>query len=87
MSDGTPSISSLEADIAANRERLARTVDELAQKATPQAILKRQIEDAKARCYAATHTTEGDLRVERIAALAAAGAVLIAIGVWRRSRS
>ena len=86
MSNATPSIPTLEAEIAANRERLARTVDELARKATPRAIMMRQVEDAKARFYSATHTPGGDLRVERVAAMAAAGVLVVTLVVWRRSR-
>jgi hypothetical protein len=35
----------------------------------------------------ATHTPDGQLRPERVAALAAVGAALIGLGVWRRQHS
>ena len=80
------SVASLEADIAARRARLAQTVDELARKAAPQAILKRQTDDVKARFAAATTTPEGDLRTERIAAVVLAGLALLSLVIIRRRR-
>ncbi len=81
MSDqDNSSISALEADIAARRERLARTVDELAGRVTPQALLRQQKDQARARFAAATTTPEGDLRTERIAAIVLAGVALV--GAW-----
>jgi hypothetical protein len=89
--DSTPtSISALEADLAARRDRLAHTVDELTRRATPKAILERQKDAAKARFIDATMTPEGDLRVERIAAavviLALVVGVRVALGRRRRRR-
>lgn len=89
MSNDTPvptSVAGLEADIAVRRARLAETVDELARKATPKAIVKRQAEDVKARFAAATTTPEGDLRTERIAAVVLAGLALLSLVLFRRSR-
>jgi len=79
-------ISALEADIAERRTRLARTLNELTAKATPSAIAKRQVEQAKARFADATTTPQGDLRVERVAAAVAVVAVIVAIKVLRRRR-
>lgn len=79
-------IAALEADIAARRTRLARTLNELTAKATPSAIAKRQVDQAKARFADATTTPEGDLRVERVAAAVAVVAVIVAIKVLRRRR-
>jgi len=79
----TPSQSAdaIEAGIATTREHLASTIDELAVRAQPKEIARRQTESAKANLVAATHTPEGDLRVERVAALAAAAAVLVGLVV------
>ncbi|CCH71886.1 DUF3618 domain-containing protein [Nostocoides australiense] len=85
MSD--PSVEKLRADIAASRERLAQTVDELTTKAAPKAIVQRQTESAKARFAAATTTPSGDLRTERIAAVAAALAVVLVVRCILRRRS
>ncbi|MFW5471015.1 DUF3618 domain-containing protein [Knoellia sp. CPCC 206435] len=79
-------IPALEADIAERRVRLARTLDELTAKATPSAIAKRQVQQAKARFADATTTPEGDLRVERVAAAVAVVAVIVALRVLRRRR-
>lgn len=78
--DKDPSISALEADISARRDRLAATIDELAGRVTPQALLQQQKDQARARFAAATTTPEGDLRTERIAAIVLAGVALI--GAW-----
>lgn len=87
MTEAQPtSIQALEADLAARRERLARTVDELASKASPQALVARQKAAAKQRLIAATRTPEGDLRVERIAAAVGVVAVFVSLRIWSARR-
>lgn len=88
MSDDTEtrSVEQIEADIAAARDRLAGTVDELHVRTAPKEIARRQAEAAKAKFTEATRTESGDLRTERIAALAAAAVALIGIGALRRRR-
>jgi hypothetical protein len=80
------SVDQIEADIAAARERLAGTVDELHTRTAPQEIARRQVASAKAKFTEATRTESGDLRTERVAALAAAAVALIGLGVIRRRR-
>jgi len=82
----TPSLSvdAIEAEIAVTRARLASTIDELAVRAQPKEIARRQAESAKLKFDQATHTPEGDLRVERIGAVAAVSAVLLALVVLHR---
>ena len=80
------SVDQIEADIAAARERLAGTVDELHTRTAPQEIARRQVESVKTRFTEATRTESGDLRTERIAALAAAAVALIGLGALRRRR-
>jgi MYXO-CTERM domain-containing protein len=80
------SVEEIEADIAAARERLAGTVDELHTRTAPHEIARRQVASAKAKFTEATHTESGDLRTERIAALAAAAVALIGLGAIRRRR-
>jgi hypothetical protein len=88
MSDATPSIAQLQAEIEAARGRLADTVDELAYRAQPQEIMRRQTESARASFVAATRDETGALRTERIAAvLGAVAVVLVAIGLLRRRNS
>ena len=82
----TKSVEQIEAEIAAARERLASTVDELHTRTAPKEIARRQVESLKARFDEATHTESGDLRTERVAGLAAAAVVLLGLGAWRRHR-
>ena len=88
MSEQTPpkSVDQIEAEIEAARQRLAGTVDELHARTAPKEIARRQVETAKVRFNDATHTPQGDLRTERVAALAAAAVALLGIGVVRRRR-
>ncbi len=82
------SIPALEAEISARRERLAKTIDELAYRVHPKTIINRQTEAAKARFADVATTPEGDLRVERIAAVVAVVAVVGGWLIYRRlSRS
>jgi hypothetical protein len=75
----------IEAEIAKTRDHLASTIDELAVRAQPREIARRQAESAKARIVDATHTPEGDLRVERVGAFAAAAAaVFVVLAVLHR---
>ena len=82
--DSGKSVDQIEADIAAARERLAGTVDELHTRTAPQEIARRQVESLRTRFTEATRTESGDLRTERIAALAAAAVALIGLGAARR---
>ena len=76
----------IEAEIVETRARLASTIDELAVRAQPKEIARRQAESAKAKLIEATHTPEGDLRVERVGAIAAGSAVLLGLAILRRHR-
>jgi hypothetical protein len=89
MSESTQSksVDQIEAEIVAARTRLANTVDELHDRTAPKEIARRQAEALKSRLMDATHTPDGRLRPERVAALAAVGAALIGLGVWRRQHS
>jgi hypothetical protein len=81
------SIPALEAEISARRERLAQTIDELTYRVHPKTIINRQTEAAKARFADVATTPEGDLRVERIAAVVAVVAVVGGWLLYRRLRS
>ena len=80
------SIPTLEAEIAARRERLATTIDELTQRVSPKNIIQRQTEAARARFADVATTPEGDLRVERLAVAVAVVAVVGGWLVYRRLR-
>ena len=82
----TLSIPALEAEIAARRDRLATTIDELTHRVSPKTILHRQTEAARARFADVATTPEGDLRVERVAAVVAVVAVVGGLLVYRRLR-
>jgi Protein of unknown function (DUF3618) len=77
----------IEADIEATRTRLAGTVDELATRVQPKEIARRSAEEAKAKLQAATHTEDGSLRTERVAAVGGAAALLVVLaGLRARAR-
>jgi len=77
----------IEQDIQAARTRLEGTVNELAYRSQPQVIAQRQVQGLKLRLAAATHTEDGELRIERIGAVvAAAVVVVVAVGLLRRRR-
>ncbi|MFL6101092.1 MAG: DUF3618 domain-containing protein [Actinomycetales bacterium] len=79
----------IEAEIEATRVRLAGTVDELTTRVQPKEIARRSAQDVKAKAYSATHTEDGKLRTERVAAVGAAAALLAALAglrVLRRRR-
>ena len=88
MSENTQSksVQEIEAEIVAARTRLADTVDELHTRTAPKEIARRQAESLKAKFVAATQTESGDLRTERVAALAAVAVALIGMGIARRRR-
>lgn len=81
-----PSIAALDAELTARRERLAATIDELVEKASPRNILQRQAEAAKARFADVATTPEGELRVERLAVVVAVVTVVGGLVVYRRLR-
>ncbi len=81
-----PSIPTLEAEISARRDRLAQTIDELTYRVHPKTIIHRQAEAAKARFADVATTPEGELRVERLAAVVAVVAVVGGWLVYRRLR-
>lgn len=82
---GNRSTAQIEAEIATTRERLARTIDELAFRAQPRNIVRREVGSAKAAFTRATHNEDGSLRTERITTvLGASAAVLLGIGLLRR---
>jgi hypothetical protein len=87
-SDGPASSdpAAIEAEIEATRARLAGTVDELSGRLQPKEIGRRSLAGAQTRVRAATTTPDGAPRVERLAAIGAALAVLVALMAWSRRR-
>jgi len=77
----------IEAEIALTRAHLASTIDELAVRAQPREILRRQTEAARAKVVSSTHTPQGDLRVERVGAIAAAASLVLIVLAFLHRRS
>jgi hypothetical protein len=74
----------LERLIGARRDRLAATVDELARRAHPRELARQGRQDAVSRFRSMAYTPAGRLRVERVGALVAAVAGVLALTVWKR---
>jgi hypothetical protein len=84
----TPEVSALEAELGQRRAHLSTTIDELVTRLSPKEIVRREVESVKIRVAEATHTPDGRIRTELVAAvLAAASAVLVGAGLLRRNRS
>jgi hypothetical protein len=77
----------IESEIQAARARLEGTVNELAYRAQPKVIAGRQAQSLKLKLDSATRTPSGDLRVERVATVAAAVVALLVVrSIVRRRR-
>jgi hypothetical protein len=72
----------IEADIEATRERLAGTVDAIAEKVSPKNVARRGAESAKLQVV----DDQGNPRAVRLAALAVGVAAVVGFLLWRRSR-
>jgi hypothetical protein len=79
----TRSPAQIEADIAEARERLAGTVDEIAERVKPANVAKKGKESAKAQVV---DPDTGALRMERVAVVGAVVAFYVALKVWRVRR-
>jgi hypothetical protein len=71
------SVAGLERSIAERRVHLAATIDELADRAAPKALVAKAKADVQARVRAAVYTPDGQLRAERLAAV---GGAVVALG-------
>jgi hypothetical protein len=76
----------IEALIAQRRADLASTIDELVVRAHPKEIARRSAADARTRLRAFATTDDGQLRTERLAAVAAAGTALLGLILLLRRR-
>ena len=83
----TPEVAALEAELNDRRAHLSTTIDELVTRLSPMEIVRREVESVRIRLAEATHTPDGQIRTELVAAvLAAASAVLVGAGLLRRNR-
>ena len=72
----------IEADIERTRERLAGTVDAIADRVKPANVARRGLDSAKAQVV----DERGELNVQRVAVLAAVVAAGVGLLFWRRGR-
>jgi Protein of unknown function (DUF3618) len=72
----------IEAEIERTRDRLAGTVDAIAERVKPANIARRCVDSAKRQVA----DDEGNLRVDRVAILTVAVAGTVGLVLWRRSR-
>lgn len=86
MSQHARSPRQIEADIEATRTRLANTIDELAYRAKPGVIAERQKDAAAAKLQETFMTPNGDIRIDRVAAVVVVVAALVGLGIYRRVR-
>jgi hypothetical protein len=84
---GTPaSATEIEKAIEERRATLAATIDELSFRARPKEIVRRGLAGVTARAQGAVRTPDGQLRSERVGAVAGALLVLTVVLVWVRRR-
>ena len=84
----SPQVLQLEAELAERRTHLSNTVDELVTRLMPREILRREVEAVRIKVAQTTHTPDGQIRSELVAAvLGATSVVLIGVALLRRSRS
>jgi hypothetical protein len=96
MAEGTPgagtapklpsSPAALERAIEAKRASLAATIDELSVRAHPREIARRGVAGLGAKARGAVETPDGQMRTERIGAVAGATLVVLVALVWVRVR-
>ena len=72
----------IEAEIEQTRLRLAGTVDAIADRVKPANVARRGAESAKLQVVDA----RGQVRTDRVAAIAAAAAAVVGLLAWRRRR-
>jgi hypothetical protein len=72
----------IEAEIERTRQRLAGTVDAIADRVSPANVARRGAESAKAQVV----DERGQLRAGRAAAIAAAAVAVVGYLAWRRNR-
>lgn len=79
------SVAEIEADLDATRERLARSVEELAHRVSPAELKRRQSEAVREKVNETFYTPAGDLRYEVVATiLGGVAAVTLLLGGARR---
>ncbi|MFI7586771.1 DUF3618 domain-containing protein [Spongisporangium articulatum] len=77
----------LEQEIKARREHLAATIDELAARTKPQALVKSGLSGVGQKAKTVTHGPDGQLRIERVVVSVAASLIVTGVVVWLRRRA
>ena len=77
----------LQRDIEQRQARLAATVDELTTRVHPRSVLRSGQDSVQRKARAAVRTDDGELRMERIVAVACAVLALVGAVLWRSGRS
>jgi uncharacterized protein DUF3618 len=72
----------IEAEIERTRQRLAVTVDAIAERVKPANVARRSLESAKAQFV----EPDGSLRTTRVAVLTVGVLAVVGLSVWRRGR-
>ena len=72
----------IEAEIERTRQRLAGTVDAIAERVSPANVARRGAESAKAQVV----DERGQIRTGRVAGIAAAAVAVVGFLAWRRNR-
>lgn len=81
----TRSTEEIEADLSASRDRLARTVDELAHRVSPAEVKRRGTVKLKAKVDQTIYDGEGNLRLDLVTkVLGGVAGVALVLGVARR---
>jgi hypothetical protein len=82
-----PTVEQLEVELADRRAHLSTAIDELITRVSPAEIARREVESLRVRITAATHTSDGELRTDVLAAaLGTVSVILIGVGLLRRYR-
>ncbi|WP_022922783.1 DUF3618 domain-containing protein [Ornithinimicrobium pekingense] len=80
------SVKEIEADLAATRTRMARSVDELAYRVSPQTIKANTIASLKGKANDAAFDEQGNVRLDRVAnVLGGVAGTALVLGLARRA--
>lgn len=80
------SVTEIEADLSATRNRMARTVDELAFRVSPQTLKANALASIKGKANDAAFDSDGNVRFDRVAmVLGGVAGTAIVLGLLRRA--
>ena len=88
MADKQPARSAkeIQADLAASRSRLSRSVDELAYRVSPQTLKANAVAELKSKANDAAFDADGEVRYDRLSkALGGVAGAALVLGLLRRA--